>query len=328
MRIHTTAGLILAVLTLFFGALSPCAALPFETFAAAGGNDGSDCLTPATACRQISTALTKVDSGGTVHLLPGFYDGVIITRWVNITAEPGAIIENNVSDCGGFGGIIIHADNAAVVNIRGLTLDQSRIFFCSGRELRLEDCVVRQQGYPGPSLLFAPTVPARAESGATKLTIRNCSISGAFASSDGNGVLIKPANGVSVSTLIENTLISGGGYGLRVDGTGQTSGRIDVDVKNTVSSQHTSNGFVAISNGGQALVRLNIEHSTAFDNAAFGAVATGAQVGMIINDSTFVRNGTGVAQQNGAAVASYKNNSILLNLTANTAGTINAIPLQ
>jgi hypothetical protein len=173
--------------------------------------------------------------------------------------------------------------------------------------------------------LITPTVAARSP---TKLTIRNCSISSSFSSSDGNGVLIKPANGVSVTALIENTLLSGGVYGLRVDGTGQTSGRIDVDVKNTVSSQHTSNGFLAISNSGQATVRLNIEHSTAFDNAAFGAVATGAQVGMIINDSTFVRNGTGVAQQNGASVASYKNNSIHLNITASTAGTISAIPLQ
>ena len=70
-----------------------------------------------------------------------------------------------------------------------------------------------------------------------------------------------------------------------------------------------------------------IDRSTADNNGAFGAVATGAQAFMIVGGSTLMRNGTGLAQLSGATVATPGNNLINFN-TTNTSGAITPIALK
>lgn len=71
------------------GAAAPAEAA-FATFASGSGNDGNDCLTPTTACREISSALGKTDAFGTIHVLAGTYAPFAIAKSVNIVAESGA----------------------------------------------------------------------------------------------------------------------------------------------------------------------------------------------------------------------------------------------
>jgi hypothetical protein len=55
--------------------LSACggAGGPTDVYVDPGGNDGNDCLSPATACLSIGVALDRVAGGGTIHFAPGDY---------------------------------------------------------------------------------------------------------------------------------------------------------------------------------------------------------------------------------------------------------------
>ena len=173
-------------------------------------------------------------------------------------------------------------------------------------------------GAGGPAALhFAPTTAA---SGGvpTELSVRNSTIT---ANPAGN-VLIKPSAGVAVAVLIENTLMAEGLYGIRADNTAG-SGMIRVDVRYSTAKGNSNNGFLAVGTGGSP-IHFMIDHSTAENNGVYGAIATGAQAFMIVTNSTLMGNGTGLAQQSGATVASTGTNTINFN-TTNTSGTITPI---
>jgi hypothetical protein len=75
------------------GAIDPAQAAPV-TFVSGNGNNSNDCLTPATACREFGNnlgggAISKTDSGGTIHVLPGVYQPFEIFGWRNILADQG-----------------------------------------------------------------------------------------------------------------------------------------------------------------------------------------------------------------------------------------------
>ncbi|MPZ59331.1 MAG: hypothetical protein GEU91_23185 [Rhizobiales bacterium] len=61
----------------------------FAVFISGVGNDGNNCLTPATACRNFVMAQTTVAAGGVIHVLPGEYGAVVITKSVQIIADGG-----------------------------------------------------------------------------------------------------------------------------------------------------------------------------------------------------------------------------------------------
>ena len=116
-----------------------------------------------------------------------------------------------------------------------------------------------------------------------------------------------------------------GPYGIRADDTAG-SGMIRVDVRNSVAKGNSSNGFLAVGSGAGP-IHFMIDHSTAENNGVNGAIATGAQAFMIVTNSTLMGNGTGLAQQSAATVASTGTNTINFN-TTNTSGTITPIALK
>jgi hypothetical protein len=113
-------------------------------------------------------------------------------------------------------------------------------------------------------------------------------------------------------------------FGIKADGSGQSTGQINVEVRDSVAVHHNNNGFIAASDSGQAQIRYKITRSSAFENGSFGAVANGAQAFMIVSGSSLTDNGTGLAQLNGSTVATYTNNDVNFN-TTNVVGTITAI---
>jgi hypothetical protein len=137
-------------------------------------------------------------------------------------------------------------------------------------------------------------------------------------------ILIQPTGSATVHALFNRVTVAGSGFGIKADGSGQTTGQINVEVRDSVAAHHTNNGFIASSDSGQAQIRYKITHSSAFDNGSFGAVASGAQAFMIVGGSSLTDNGTGLAQLNGATVATYTNNDVNFN-TTNTSGSITAI---
>lgn len=86
-----------------------------RTFVSVTGNDANDCLTPASACRTINAAITKVDANGEVIISStGSYAGAAITKAVRINAPSGIVAFAALP-------ITINAPAANVV-IRGFTI--------------------------------------------------------------------------------------------------------------------------------------------------------------------------------------------------------------
>ena len=86
-----------------------------RVFVSVGGNDGNDCLQPATACRTLNGGIGKVDVGGEVILVDtGSYAGATVTKSVKINVPSGNVAFSGLP-------ITVNAPGATVV-LRGLTL--------------------------------------------------------------------------------------------------------------------------------------------------------------------------------------------------------------
>jgi hypothetical protein len=284
------------------------------------GSNSNDCLSEATPCLNFEPALTKAGSGGTIHVLPGSYIGFTISTAIQIVAEARA---SSIVVVGGLAAITVQAGAGDVVSIRGMNINQKNggggITFISGAALHLEDCTIIQTGVnPGLNI-----IPSSAASGGvpTEITVRHSVIRG-----NGLGnVLIKPTNDVAIAAQFDDVLMAEGIYGIRADNTAG-SGMIRVDVKYSTAKGNSNNGYLAVATGASP-IHFMIDHSTAENNGVYGAIATGAQAFMIVTNSTLMGNGTGLAQQSGATVASTGNNTINFN-TTNTSGTITPIALK
>jgi len=300
-----------AVAALFF-------ALPAHgqaVWVASWGNDANDCQRP-TPCRTFTRAINQL--GGAFEI--GCADsadfggpfGVSISRSLTINCE-----DNKGGVTWGIG-INVAADD--IVTLKGLDLDGQRLSFDAGINfygagvLRLDKVEIRSSGIAGvPGVLFQPNGPA-------KLVMSN---SAASDNSVGN-ILIKPSNGATVHAIFDRVTTARSQFGIKADGSGQTSGQINVEVRDSVAAHHSYNGFIAASDAGQAQIRYKVTRSTAFGNGSFGAVASGAQAFMIVDNSTLTDNGTGLAQIDGATVGKPGNSTVNFN-TTNVAGTITPI---
>jgi hypothetical protein len=149
------------------------------------------------------------------------------------------------------------------------------------------------------------------------LVLEDMTIAGAGS----GGVVINPASGAAASILLNRVNLINNLFGVKADGSKQTSGIIDVEVRDSVASNNTNNGFIATSGTGQAQIRFKITHSSADGNGVYGAVATGAQAFIILDGASLTGNGTGLAQINGSTIGSYGNNGVNFNAT-NIVGTI------
>ncbi len=87
-----------------------------RTFVSNAGNDANDCLQPATPCRTLNGAISKVNQEGEVLIIDsGSYAGANITKSVKVTAAPGILAFTSfpITVAPGPGGTVV---------LRGLTL--------------------------------------------------------------------------------------------------------------------------------------------------------------------------------------------------------------
>jgi hypothetical protein len=217
---------------------------------------------------------------------------------------------------------LVTAASGDIVTLRGLDIDGmgisagapvGMIDFTGAGVLHVEKVKINNLRGPfGYGIRFAPNGTARLD------------VSDSTISDNTGNILIHPTSGATVHALFNRVTVAGSTFGIKADGSGQTTGQINVEVRDSVAAHHTNNGFIASSDSGQAQIRYKITHSSVFDNGSFGAVASGAQAFMIVGGSSLTDNGTGLAQLNGATVATYTNNDVNFN-TTNTSGSITAI---
>jgi hypothetical protein len=89
-------GMVFLVACVSLSTLSvePAQAASAITFVSGNGNNSNDCLTPATACRELGAPFSggaqfKTSPGGTIHVLPGVYQPFEVYQGRNILADQG-----------------------------------------------------------------------------------------------------------------------------------------------------------------------------------------------------------------------------------------------
>ena len=287
-------------------------ALPAQAQAwlASFGSDANPC-TRANPCATLQRAYDVTLPGGEIRCVDAanVVGGVTIMKSITIDCEDniasvpfGFSINVAASDVVTLKGLDIHAISTSV----GVYL------FAGAGLLQLDKVTIRNPG--GSGLIFIPDGPA-------KLVMSDCVVS----DNPIYNILIKPTNGAAVQAIFDRVTVAGAVFGIKADGSGQASGQIDVDVRDSVVAHNVNNGFIAVSDAGQAPIHYKITRSTGFNNGAFGAVATGAQAFMIVSGSSLTKNGTGLGQLDSSTVATYTNNDVNFN-TVNVSGTITAIP--
>jgi len=308
MRLATTLGAI----ALFVTCGVAQAQLRNESWVSGTGNDQNAC-TRMSPCLTFNGAYGKIAAGGVIYCVDaGSFGGATIMKSITIICDSG---EGRI-----VGSVDISAAATDVVYLSGLNITKfnnptTGITITQAASVTIADTVIRGIG---AGISFTPS-----SGGSVALYVRNTVIS----SNNNGGVLIAPTNGVAVSAVLDGVAANGNTFGVKADGSGSTSGIIDVEVRDSIAAKNNNNGYIATSNAGQAEIRFKITNSSAENNGAYGAVATGAQAFMILDRSSLTGNGTGLAQLNGSTVGSYGNNGVNFNAN-NIVGTITPVGLH
>jgi len=282
------------------------------------GDDGNPC-TFSQPCATIQGAYNVAPAGSEIRCVnAASYDtnafAIAHSITIDCTEAPATIA-----------GFLINTGVNAVVVLRGLDINAFRedvggifpVDFIGGGTLILDKVKVAGWQNAGGGLGIRPSRTA------TVL------VSNSFIADNGSGgnVLIRPTGSAPLAVTFKNDTISNSVFGIKADGSGQASGQVDVDVNDSVAAGNANNGFIAVSNAGQAPIHFKVTHSVAFNNGAYGVVATGAEAFMIVDNSSLTKNGTGLAQLSDATVATYGNVAVNYNTTQIT-GTITPISLH
>ena len=302
-----------ACLVALLGATAPAHAATLITFVSGGGSDGSDCLSPQTACRQISFALTQTDPTGTVHVLHGEYDPFIVDKSVDIIAELGTATIGNHTAVGVPGGgstsILVQGD--VIVRIRGFHIynPAGGIVSIDAEVLHVEDCVIT----PGGN---ASGIDFRVTSSNTReLNVLDTVVTG-DGSVAGAGVIIKPIGAASAKVLLDKVSVADNVGGILIDGR-STTGTNNVTIRNSTVSGTGSWGIFALDGAGGS-TNVMVDGSTVANSGTFGVGANGTNTIVRMRSSTVTGNATGLLANGGGQVISLGGNSVAGN-TANGA---------
>ncbi len=280
---------------------------------ASNGSDMNPCQR-ASPCATFSRAHNAMPATGSeIKCVDSAFYGLVLTITKSVTID---------CDIGVVGWITVTVAATDVVTLRGLDIQGFRLNYSDIFGLRFNGAgllvldKVKIRGFQGSggALGFFPNGPA-------KLVMTNSTVSD---NGSGGNILIKPTGGAEVQVVFDRVSVASSVFGIKADGSDQTSGQIDVDVRDTVSAHHSNNGLLAVADAGQAPIHYKITRSTAFNNGLHGAVAWGAQAFMIVSGASLTKNGTGLGQLNSSTVATYTNNDVNFN-TTNVAGSITAI---
>jgi hypothetical protein len=153
----------------------------------------------------------------------------------------------------------------------------------------------------------------------SSLMVENCEIFG-FTQ---NGIEVASSAGVNNIVVQNTTTYNNTQGGIQIK---PTAGSVNVAV---IQSQANKNSFgIGIDTTGGGTALMQIDRSTASENAANGLQVAGTNAVAEINLSTFSFNGNGVSITSPAAVGTFTNNVITQNTTNNVVGTLTTKPLQ
>ncbi|MDQ5844935.1 MAG: right-handed parallel beta-helix repeat-containing protein [Acidobacteriota bacterium] len=272
-----------------------------RTWVSGVGDDANPCSRTA-PCKTFASAISKTAAAGEINVLdPGGFGGVTITKSITISSEgfeAGVLVS-------GTNAIIINAATTDAVVLRGLDFEGLGtglvgIKVLGGLDsLHVEKCTINNfRGANGSGIEIAPTL-----AGTTKVYIKD-TIVRRNGQGTGGGIFVNPGPSAIVKASLDNVRMENNVFGLKVQGTSQTS------VNNSVAA---GNIFAGLSAAAGAAV-LNIEDSVSTHNGT----------GIVCAAGTTVRIGNNSITNNGAATAvagslfSYLNNNIDAVISAST----------
>ena len=268
-----------------------------RTWVSGTGDDANPCSRTA-PCKTFVGAVMKTAAGGEINCFdPGGFGAVTISRSIAIVCELG---------WAGSNGVTINAGPSDVVYLRGLDItglgaQGSGVNFVSGGALHVSNTVIH--GFSGaPAILVAPKT-GTVEVFVADTTVRDNLCSNCAA------IYIAPTGSGSVNTEIERSIIVNNGGGVRTNGQGG-SGGLTTTLRNSVSSQNTSDGVASVSNG--AAVRTYVIDSS-INNNGVGLSANGSGAALYLARSLMTNNSVGVAAS-GGTVYTYGDSRVINNV--------------
>jgi len=284
-------------------AASPAQAVAGLTFTYVSntGSNSNNCATPATACADFATALSKTASFGEIDCVnAGLYGTLTIAQSVTI-------------DCAGAvgatqGPITINAAGI-VVRLRNMSVNSTGVISTAitaenMAALYIENCVI--SNYSDLGINFEPS------SGTSLLSVTNSIISNNGTSGGGitGGIYITPASGVTATVSIDRSEINGNYFG--IVGDGRSGGTIRGTISDSVVSGSAKNGITALSSGSSVV--FIIDQTKVSGNLA-GLYASGSNAGILARNTTVFNNTIGLDSASGGALYTYGNNSVNGNTT-------------
>jgi len=245
---------ILGVLLLAFGGFTTPTGAAGPWYVKPGGNDSSDCLTPATACETINGAIGKASSSDTIYVAGGTYTGsgsdvVLITKDIDLSGgwNSNFTLQNDVSTIDGQDsrrGLKI--DGSYIVNIDHLSIQNGNATEGAGilthGTLNLDYCLISNNSATGGGGIFVAN---------GILTLDHCTIDGNDATNEGGGIFIQNGTTTNLlySTVSTNNANSGGGIFLAWGTLVMETSTISGNSANGGGGIGNLGGTVTISNG-------------------------------------------------------------------------------
>jgi hypothetical protein len=294
---HRSLPIGIVAISLLAGATTAQAGI--ESWVSGTGTDAGTC--PITApCKTFAFAHGQTTANGAINVLSsGNFGPLTITKPISIVAQG---VEAVINTAAGGAGIIVQAGPAAIVSLRGLTIDMRGtnnmgISFAAGGALHVHDSVIRRVT---DGIRFAPT------SGNPELYVADTLIADAGASAN---VYVQPMGSAGAKVVLDRVRVErGSNFGILFQG-GFTSGSITGTVRDSVSAG-TPAGISALESGG-GTITVMVDRSAAVNNVSgTGILASGAGATIRIGDSTVSGNNTGLDASGGGVIESYGTNKV------------------
>jgi hypothetical protein len=296
---------IFVVLIGIFLQVSPTYAQATRTWVSGVGDDANPCSRTA-PCKTFAGAISKTAAGGEINVLdPGGFGGVTITKSITISSEgfeAGVLVS-------GTNAIIINAAATDQVVLRGLDIEGLGTGLVGIKvlgglaALHVEKCTINNfRGSNGSGIEVAPTLAGTMQLFVKDTIIRRNGSTGGT----GGGVLLHPGAGVTVKGSFDNVRMEFNNFGLRAES------RVNLLVKNSISSGNGFAGFSAIQVGGGNAINLTLDHCSSTNNGSVGLVTNGdnVTVARVISSSIIANASNGVLAQGTSQIISAGNNFV------------------
>jgi hypothetical protein len=320
-------ALMIGAAVLGFGAFAaaPASAQATRTWISGVGDDVNPCSRTA-PCKTFAGAISKTANGGEINCLdPGGFGAVTVTKAMTFICdftEGGVLVT-------GQNGFTINAADTDVVTISGMDIfgpttgpGLNGVRFINGAGLNIRNSTIK--GFSAQGVSF------EVGAGDTSfLNLDNVTIMGSGTVGDATtgAIKIAPGTGSTANVVITNTRVQGNqNVGLRVDLTGTTTSKANVQVSNSTIN-NSGSGILAKALAGTGTVALLVTDSLVSGNTNIGVAANGAGVVSRFTRTTITQTGaasasaaTGVLTSNSAATISYGTNVLAGNFNnTNTA---------